>query len=136
MDRSFLHISEVGPVCNEVSVRVELVYWSASIIDLFVPYGYHIVVEEFSEGSCAEAALQPEGAWGKNMVRLCIARQTNDQVSSRVDELTASGFYHRTYRSVTPDRVRDLVGGGFRVRLCYIEPKLIEGGRLCIVFVG
>ena len=55
-DCSFLHVSEVGPVCDEISVRIEIGRGSAAS----GPYGCYIVAEEFSEGARAEAALQPE----------------------------------------------------------------------------
>ena len=57
-DRSFVHISEVGPVCDEISVRVETpdISFEAALHPTG-PYDCQVFAEEFSEGPCAETAL-------------------------------------------------------------------------------
>jgi hypothetical protein len=69
------------------------------------------------------------------MFRLCIAGETKDQASSRVDEVTAAGVY-RTIHSAVPDSIKDLIRGDLVIGLSYIEPKAIEGERLFVVLVG
>lgn len=52
-DRRFLHVSEVGPVCNEIGIRVEIAHGRVSM----EPRDHQIIVEEFSESPRTEAAL-------------------------------------------------------------------------------
>ena len=56
-------------------------------------------------------------------------------MSSRVNESTVVDVY-RTRPSVVPDSIGDLVRGGLRIGLSYIEPKVIKGGRMRVVLVG
>ena len=121
-DCSFLRVSEVDPVCDEISVYAEPERLKASPIVVFVPHGRRIITEEFSEGFRVEVILQPEATRGTSVIRFRIACKTNDQVSSRVDELTALGVYHRTCRSVIPDSIEDLVVRGSLVVLSYNKP--------------
>lgn len=53
-DRGFFHVSEIGPNCDVINVCVE------TVLDLApVANDCQIIAEEFSEGPCTEAALQP-----------------------------------------------------------------------------
>ena len=63
VDRGFLHVSEVGPVCNEIGFyadvgvgvcAIEDDHVFALVFDAF--YGRQIIAEEPSERLCAEAA--------------------------------------------------------------------------------
>ena len=58
-DRGFPHVSEVGPVCDEISFCEEIVAdrVAAAAVVVVILRGSHISIEEFSEGVCAEAAL-------------------------------------------------------------------------------
>jgi len=69
-DRSFLYVSEVGPMCDEINVCV--------VRAPDAPHDLQIVAEELSEDPCAEAALQPGAVWGDDTIRLCIAGETED----------------------------------------------------------
>ena len=77
-DRSLLYLSEVDPVCDEISVRVEFSRGIRSAAILFVLHHCQIIDEEFSETPCAEAALQPSVLWAKKMIRLYITREARD----------------------------------------------------------
>ena len=119
-DRSFLHVSEVGPVRDEISLYVEIARSPISTTDS------QVTAEEFPEGPRAKAVLQPGVVWGEK-TRLCIARETNDQVSGGVDKFPLSGVYHRRTRpSIVPYGIEDLVRGSSVIRLAYTEPKAIE----------
>lgn len=63
------------------------------------------------------------------MIRLRIARKTNDQASGRAEEFTVrvSGTYQTCPCPVTPDSIEDLVRGGLVISLPYIDPKAVEG---------
>ena len=50
-DRSFLYISEVGPVCDEVNICIEVGGIYA------IPRDHQVIAGELSEGPCAEAVL-------------------------------------------------------------------------------
>ena len=63
-NRGFLYVSEVGPVCDEISVCVEIV---RGIAPTSGPYCFYIIAEEFSEGPCTEAALKPGDLWDERM---------------------------------------------------------------------
>ena len=93
--------------------------------------------EKYSEGSCTKAALQSRCLWGNGVVRLYIARETKNQVSSWVNEFTApSGGAERAPRSVVLDCVKDLVRWGLVIGLPNIEPKAAKSEGLCVVLVG
>jgi len=124
-DRGFLHVSEVGPVCDEINVCVELLARPAT-------RDAQITAEESSEGPRAEAALQPRTGW--RLIRLHIARETEDQVSGRGGEFTGLEVHY--LHPVLPYSIGDVVGGNLMIGLSYIEPEAIEVEGLCIVFVG
>jgi len=100
------------------------------------PHGTHIVAEELLEGPCTEAALEPGAVWGEDMIRLCITRKTENQMSRRVEELTVLGVYRYPHRSVIPDFVEDPVRGNLMISVAYVEPETVEVERFCIVLVG
>ena len=129
MDHRFFHISEVGPMCDKVSVCVEIecAYVTA--------HEFQVILEEFPERPFAKAALEPRAVWGKKMVRLCIAHQTNDQVSGRVEELAVADV-HRTWPPIVPDSIGYLVGWDLGMRLSDIKPKSVECERMFVILVG
>ena len=55
MDRVFLHVSEIGTVCNEVNVHVEMSLGQAST----GVYDSQIGVEEILKNLSIEAASKP-----------------------------------------------------------------------------
>jgi hypothetical protein len=121
-------------VCDEISVCVEIARVQASV-STHVRHDCQVLAEEFLENPRAEVALQPGAVWGKNLIRLCVARETNDQVGGRVDEFTVTGDY-RTRPSVVQDSFQDEVRGDLVIGLTYIEPKAIKCERLFVVLVG
>ena len=110
-------------MCDESGGCVESTYGRVS--PTTVSHKFHILAEEFLKGSCAEAALEPGAVRGKSVVQLCVARETKDQVSSRMDEWTEVAVYP-SRPSILPDGIEDLVGGDLIMRLCDTEPKAIE----------
>jgi len=82
-DHSFLHVSRIDTVCDEIGIRVE----SLPIISAAV-HEPQISVEESPESLCAEASSKLGAVWGKGMVRLCVAGETEDQMGSWVDGIT------------------------------------------------
>ena len=119
-DHIFLYESEVGPVCDEISV------YAAIALDTIPTTGSQFTVEEFSESPRAEAALQPETVGGgKKKIRVYIGGETDDQVRSQVDDFTLNR--RRTRSSVVPESIRNPVRGGLVMLLSYIEPKAIKG---------
>jgi len=129
VDRSFFHVSEVGPECDEVSVCVEMDHCFVTVRE------FQVILEKPAESPCAEAALEPSATWGKEMIRLRIPCQTNDQVSGGVDEPSVVRVYQPRC-PVFPDGIGDLVRGDFGICLSYIEPKVTEGERMVVVLVG
>jgi len=107
-------------MCYEIDGRVSHVRVPVA------PHGTHIVAEELLEGPCTETALEPGAVWGEDMIRLCIARKTEDQMSSRVDELTMLGVYRHAHRSAIPDCVEDPVRGNLMISVAYVEPETVE----------
>ena len=131
-NRGFLYVSEVGPMCDEVNVCIEVGDVSS------VPRHHQVITGKFSEGPRAEAVLQPGAVWGENMIRLRVARETNNQLGRRVEDLTiAWGYQTPCWRSsMVPDGVEDLVGGNFKIGSSCLQPESIEGEGLCVVLVG
>ena len=62
MDRSFFHVSKVGPVCDKISVCVEIDY----VFD--AAHESQVILEEFVEGPYAEATLHSRAMWGEKVV--------------------------------------------------------------------
>jgi len=121
-------------MCDESGAGVEFGY--GRVDPTAVPHDFHVLAEEFLEGSCAQAALEPGAVWGKSVVQLChIAREAKDQVSGRMSERTVVAVYP-TRPSILPDGIEDLVRGDLVIPLRYIEPKAIEVERLRVVLVG
>ena len=56
-DGSFLHISEVGQMCDEIGVCAEVGRVKASLTVVFMPCGQQVIVKELSDGSCVEVVL-------------------------------------------------------------------------------
>ena len=109
-------------MCDEIGVCVEIVIGPASA--RYPAHDRQIIAEEFLEGPCGEAALQTGIVWGRDAIwRLCIdvAGETQDQASSRVDELTGWGVY-RPRASCAPDGVKGMVRSDLEICLSYIEP--------------
>ena len=58
-DHSLPHVSQVGPVCDEISVCADI-----ALVTVYITY-FEVAVEECSEGLCTEATLQPGVVWEK-----------------------------------------------------------------------
>jgi len=119
-DRGFLYVSEVGPVCDEICGSVGIFRVAVAL------HGPDIVAEEILEGPCTETALQPGAVWGEDMIRFCVTDKMEDQMSSRVDELTLRGVYYHTHRSAIPYCIEDPVRGELMISVTYIEPEAVE----------
>ena len=55
----FLYISEIGPVCDEICVCVEMIHAAPPATPFLVSYGCQIAAEQLLENPRAEAALKP-----------------------------------------------------------------------------
>jgi hypothetical protein len=84
-DGSFLHVSEIGTVCDEIDVHVEAQSGLVRELVGFV-HDFLAFIEESLENLCAEAALKRGAVWTKDMVRLRVAGETKDQVGIFGDE--------------------------------------------------
>ena len=116
-------------MCDEISVNAKSVEAPAVTV-----HDSQVILEEFSEGPCEEV-LQPRSIWGKKRIRLCIDRGADHRASSWVDELAGVGGYrnNRILPSLVPDHVGALIRGDFRIRSPDVEPKAVEGERMCVV---
>ena len=138
MNGSFLHTSEIGPVCDEVCVCTKILRGAAPRIPIrtaiHIRHDFQIIAEENLEDPCTEAALKPGVARSKDTVKLYVAGETNGQVGSCVDEFTVIRVY-RTRRFVVQDRIQNNVGGDSVISSSNIEPKAIKGERLFVILV-
>ena len=94
-DVDLLHISEIGPMRDEICVSIKTLEGAIAILGtllfkFFVPRSCKITVEEILENLCAEAALKLGVVRSKNTIRLGITSETKDRVDSRVDEFIRS----------------------------------------------
>ena len=78
-DHSFIYVSKIDSVCDEVSVQQVIATGGASLVD-----DSESMVIELSEGVCAEATSEPSAVGSKDIVRLCIACKTKDQGGGRI----------------------------------------------------
>ena len=62
MDHDFLHVSEVGPVCDEIGVCADITPGPISRTDS------QVHVKEFSEDPRTETAFQFGAVWGKKVI--------------------------------------------------------------------
>ena len=72
---------------------------------------------------------------GKNTVRLCIPRKTNDQMGGRVNEFAGFGV-NRTRPSVEIEGVEDIDWMPAKVSMGYFDPKTTTSECLVVILVG
>ena len=127
MNRIFLHMSEVGTVCDEINVHVVRVLNPATTI-----YDHKIGVEEFLKNPSTETAPKHGAVWNKDGVRLYITDQTRSQVGGWVDGV----IVRMARRSSREDRIKGRVRGDSGISLFNPKPKTKKGGRSFVVLVG
>ena len=111
-NRGFLQVSEVGTMRDEVGDCAEPAFDQNSVMrpTRVINHNLQIIAEELSKGLRAETGLQPSVVWGKEAIRLCVVRETNNQVGGWMDEFALSGDYPTCLFAV-PDSIDGLVGG-------------------------
>jgi hypothetical protein len=116
-DGSFLHISEIGPACDEMCARIKIPRGRVPGMCFYTPHVSRVTTKEILENPCAEAALKTGVVRSENVVRLHVAGKTKDQVGSRMDEFTAFRF-DRVPPSVVQDSIEEQVGRDLVISLC------------------
>ena len=126
----FVHISEIGTVCDEIDVRV-VSGRDRAVIGICV-HGSQIAIEEILKDPGTEAASEPGAVWSESRVRPYIVDEPKNQVGIWVDR----GDVSTGLGSVLVDRIKDQVSGDLGMSPSNFEPETKICERFLVVLVG